>query len=126
MVKLIFPTLNIFFSSVPSITVTIINDNTSRIVGESYVLTCRVFGAENLHPTITYQWMKNGGQIVGTNFSTLSFTPVRLSDAANYSCMVTIVSSYLTASVTAVASQSVRIQSMYMQLSIIIQSILLY
>ena len=94
---------------------TIISDNTSGIAGEKYALTCRVFGAEKLHPFMTYKWMKNtsGSQVpVGANSSALSFSPVRLSDAANYSCMVTIASSYLTASITAMASQSVIIQSM--------------
>ena len=90
-----------------------ISDHTSGIAGESYALNCRVFGTENLDPSITYQWMKstNGGQMqVGTN-STLSLSPVRLSDAANYSCIITIASGCLINSITAMASQSVRIQS---------------
>ena len=48
---------------------------------------------------------------VGTNSSTLSFAPIQLSDAANYSCMVTIVSGYLTSGITAMVSQSVMVQS---------------
>ena len=91
-----------------------ISDNTSGIAGERYALTCRVLEAENLHPSITYQWTKNtsSGQIqVGTDSSTLSFTPVRLSDAANYFCTVAMTSDYLTSSITAMASQSVTVQS---------------
>ena len=73
-----------------------------------------MLGAVNLRPSITYQWIKNSssGQIhVGKNSSTLSFNPIRLSDAANYSCMVTIASGYLTSGITAMASQSVMVQS---------------
>ena len=67
--------------------------------GGSYQLTCGVSGTENLNPTTTYRWSKNSGsgQIqVGTNFDTLSFTPLRLADAASYICEVTISSNYLT------------------------------
>ena len=74
-----------------------------------------MLGAENLNPSITYQWTKNSGSgqihAVGTNSNTLSFTPFQLCDAANYSCTVTIVSGYLTAGITAMASQSVMVQS---------------
>ena len=41
----------------------------------------------------------------------LSFAPLRLSDAANYSCEVTISSNYLTTNIIAMASQSVATQS---------------
>ena len=105
------------FSSAPSISVQISN-STNGIAGENYDLICSVLGAENLSPSITYQWTKNSnGQIqVGTNSNTLSFTPVRLSDAANYSCTVAITLSYLSAGmITAMASQSVRIQSRFQE-----------
>ena len=93
-----------------------ISGNTSGIAGESYALNCGVLGTENLHPSITYQWNKNtsSGQVqVGTGSTTLSFTPVRLSDAVDYSCTVDIASDYLTSSITAMATQRVRIQSIY-------------
>ena len=101
----------LFSPQVPSISV-IVSDNTSGIAGESYALNCRVLGTENLHPSITYQWMKStssGLMQVGTN-STLSFRPIRLSDAANYSCIVIIASGYLVTSITAMASHSIRIK----------------
>ena len=90
-----------------------IDESTGESAGESLYLSCRVLGAKNLNPSITYQWIKNNssGQIkVGTH-AILSFTPVRLSDAASYSCAVTIASVYLTNNITAMASHSVRIQS---------------
>lgn len=64
-----------------------------------YSLTCVVSGAETLNPLITYQWTKNNGtqtQIpVGSNPSVLSFSPLRLSDAGEYTCQATISSPYL-------------------------------
>ena len=102
-----------FFFSAPSLSIQII-ESTSGIAGENFDLTCKILGTENLNPSVTYQWIKNNidGQVqVGTNSSTLSFTPVRLSDAANYSCMVTIASSYLTTSIITMAYQIIRIQS---------------
>ena len=79
-----------------------------------------MLGAENLNPSVTYRWTKSsdGRQIqVGTNSSTFSFAPVRLSDAANYSCVVAITSGYLTTSITATASLSVAVQSKFQNLN---------
>ena len=67
--------------------------------GEDYQLNCSVSGAENLNPTTTYRWIRNSGSgqtQVGANFNTLSFTPLRLADAASYVCEVIIHSSYIT------------------------------
>ena len=92
-----------------------ISDSVSAIApGKHFSLTCRVLGAENLNPSVTYQWIKNSGSnqiLVGTNSSILSFDPVRLSDAANYSCMATIISNFLLDNITEIVSWSVRIQS---------------
>ena len=68
-----------------------INTSGSPILGESgFTLTCCVFGAENLNPFITYQWIKNNGtetQIQdGSNPRTISFDPLRVSDAGRYTC----------------------------------------
>ena len=81
----------------PPVPVQISDGGVTPTAGENnYLLMCSVSGAENLNPTITYRWIKNSGTQVGTNSSNLSFTPLRLSDAANYVCEVTISSSYLT------------------------------
>ena len=82
--------------------------------GQSYQLTCSLSGAENLNPMIVFHWTKNSGSgqtQVGTNSNTLSFTPLRLSDAANYVCSVTIASNYLTGNIIAMSTQDVRVQS---------------
>ena len=81
-----------------------------------YSLTCGVSGAGNLNPTITYQWTKNNGtqtQIqVGANSGVLSFSPLRLSDAGQYTCQATISSPYLNDDIiTTTDSGNVTIQS---------------
>ena len=82
--------------------------------GENYQLACSVSGAENLNAVTTYSWTKNSGSgqtQVGVSSSTLSFTPLRLSDAASYVCEVTIRSSYLASDITAFTNSfSIRIQ----------------
>ena len=96
-----------------------INESTGGDIptaGEDYSLICSVLGAENLSPIITYQWRKNNDSyLIGTNSASLSFTPARISDAGtNYSCSVTIVSSYLTDIVVLVTtSHRTRIQSKF-------------
>lgn len=65
------------------------------MAGQNYEIICDVCGAENLNSTVTYHWIKNN-EIGNMNSKTLSFTPVRVSDAGtSYSCSATIVSSYL-------------------------------
>ena len=90
---------------------------TNLAVGQSYNLFCNVFGADSLHPTITYHWTKdNGTQTqVGTD-STLFFSLFRLSDAGYFACEVNVSSAYLDNVITAsnmtlltVQSESVKI-----------------
>ena len=106
------------FLSAPNIAIQITNSISGTIptVGEDYNLICSVLGAENLNPTITYRWTKNGDMlqsIIGSNSNILSLiAPIRVSDAGtNYSCFITIASSYLTGNITAMTSHTVRIQS---------------
>ena len=89
------------------------NLNTSLIVGQTgNTLTCGVSGAENLNLMIVYQWTRYNGttsEPVGNNTNTLSLSPLRLSDAGNYSCSIT--STLLNNPISATNSQSVMIQS---------------
>ena len=60
----------------------------------SYSLTCVVMATGTVYPSITYsyQWTKdNGNQTiqVGTD-RVLSFSPLRLSDAGQYTCQATV------------------------------------
>ena len=65
-----------------------------------FILSCSVRGlSKNLNPSITYIWTKNNGtqtQIqVGTDPNHLYFSPLKLSDAGQYSCQATVISPYL-------------------------------
>ena len=75
------------------------NLNAPLMVGQTgNSLTCDVTGADNLNPMITYQWTRNDGSTqtpVGTNSDTLTFSPLRLSNAGDYNCNVTISSTLL-------------------------------
>ena len=55
-----------------------------------YSLTCEVTIDESFN-SITYQWTKNNGTqtLVGTD-RVLSFSPLRLSDAGQYTCRATV------------------------------------
>ena len=83
--------------AVPTLLVEI-RSNGVILPGQDFSLNCMISGAESLNPILTYQWIKNnvtGRMQVGSNMSTLSFSSLRLSDAGQYSCQVTVSSRYL-------------------------------
>ena len=98
----------IFLTPGPSISVMVTADGALVLGQNGYMLICSVSGAENLNPTITYQWTRNNGTQtqVGTNSNTLSFSPLRLSDVGQYTCEVTISSSFLNSEITMDSSDS--------------------
>ena len=105
-----------FYFPAPTVSVQVTDSGATPTAGDYYQLTCSVSGDENLnHTTTTYRWTKNSGsgQLQVGASSTLSFTPLRLSDAASYVCEVIISSSYLTRDIVAmnVNPWDVRIQS---------------
>ena len=71
------------------------------MLGESgFTLTCNVSGADHLNPFIIYQWTKltqsTQTQIQnGSDSTTISFSPLRVSDVGRYTCQATIRSPYL-------------------------------
>ena len=99
--------------SAPPVSVQLSGGGATPTAGEDYQLTCNAAGSENLNPTTTYRWTRNSGSgqtQVGANSNILSFTPLRLADAASYVCGVTISSNYLLSDITATNSFDVRIQ----------------
>ena len=86
-------------------------------LGENFILTCTIVGAEDLHPVTTYQWTKNSDtnnviQTIKLNGSNvLSFHPLNYSDAGLYTCQVGINSTYLIKSLTFNDSSNITIQS---------------
>ncbi|QYM77876.1 immunoglobulin domain-containing protein [Horticoccus luteus] len=57
----------------------------SVVAGTHVALSVTAFGADPL----TYQWRKNDVDLPGATAATLAFTPVQMSDAGNYSVVVT-------------------------------------
>ena len=84
-------------------------------MGQSYSLTCGVTGAESVSPSITYQWTKNNGtqtQIQNDAANPrISFSPLRLSDAGQYTCQATVSSPYLSNDIAMMDTQDVTLQS---------------
>ena len=109
---LVFFLCSLFLPIVPSVEVEIRSNETTPTAGEDYQLICAVSGIENLNATISYQWTKNSNGLTqdNANTNTLSFTPIRLSNAANYVCMVTITSGYLNDNIVTMDSQEIRVQ----------------
>ena len=85
--------LFLLLSSDPNVTVTISNGGATPNAGQSYTLTCSVSGANNFNPA--YQWRKDSSTIDGETEPILSFTSLMLVDAGEYTCQVTVSSSYL-------------------------------
>lgn len=81
------------------------------IVGESFILTCSVHGAEKLSSNMTYQWTRIETHIISSMVSTLTFSPFKLSDAGNYICTVNISSEYLDNILSAHSSTQLNVES---------------
>ena len=80
---------------------------------DGYTLTCRVFVTDNVCTSITYQWTKNNVTTVQlqTVLNTLTFNPLRLSDAGLYTCYATITSLSFSSNVTVMGYHVLSIQS---------------
>ena len=83
-------------------------------MGQSYTLICNVQVTDYLCPFTSYQWTKSNGTItqleVEAEPNTLSFSPLRLSDAGQYTCLATIRSFRISSDVTVMGTHEVRIQ----------------
>ncbi|XP_064387176.1 uncharacterized protein LOC135335578 [Halichondria panicea] len=86
----------------PSITATVTSSG-PPMAGQSYTLTCTVTGGEALNPTISYQWFEGSSTrvMLPTTSVDLTFDPLHLSDAGQYSCDVIVSSPSLTSDLTA-------------------------
>ena len=87
------------------------------VAGQSYALHCNVAGTERFSAILSYKWTKNNGTLthVGFDSESLTFSPLRLSDAGQYICHVTASSDVTNEQVANTSSQSfeVSISSMY-------------
>ena len=81
------------------------------IAGERYTLVCTVHGAEKLSSNMTYQWTRIETHFISSMVSTLTFSPVKLSDAGNYMCTVSVSSDYLDTIISAHSSTQLTVGS---------------
>ena len=91
------------------------NSQKPPVAGQQYyTLSSRVFGIENLNPTVTnHQWTKNGVLLMNppsyNNY--YSITTLRLSDRGRYEYTLTITSNYLSGEYNISGFLNVTIQS---------------
>ena len=85
--KQIFIWLLWSWHSATSITVQITGSVATPALGQSYSLTCEVSGASG--PVSAYQWRRDDTVLSETG-PILSFSPLTLSDAGQYTCQVTV------------------------------------
>ncbi len=87
------------------------------MAGQSFSLTCSLSGGASLQPTLSYQWMREGGSLM-TSTATLNFDTLYLSDAGQYSCQVILTSSQLEGEHTVAAHYTVEFMSKSLRLYI--------
>ena len=97
---------------VPIISARISDGGKIATAGHSYTLTCSVTGTKDLNPAITYEWTKRNStqtNVVGS-YKTLTFSSLRLSDAGEFFCCVTVNSHHRNA-IGVTSSYHIQIQS---------------
>ena len=112
-------TMTVFIAhpTVPTLTigVSITSSPTAPFTaGQSYTLTCTaaVTGGETLSTTTTITWIHPSGSVTsGTGSSLdLSLNPLRVSDAGQYTCNVSVSSPFLTISQSATDMSTINVQ----------------
>ena len=86
----------------PPVPVQIEASRDNPVLGMMYTLT-RTVTADDV---TTYQWKKNGLILQGKTTKTLSFSPLRLSNAGRYTCGITVMDSPILSSGTDIVLQS--------------------
>ena len=76
-----------FNTTVPSVSILIDDKGINPVAGLNYSLTCKVLGIDTLNTTVTYTWRKDDAPLSEVG-PLLSFSPLRLSDAGQYSCAI--------------------------------------
>ena len=96
------------FIVAPPITVKVTSSlNAPLMVGQTgNSLLCNISGADNLNPTIAYQWTRDGVTVQGGSSNILNFSPLRLSLAGVYTCSATVTSNFLNSAIEVSASNN--------------------
>ena len=78
-----------FNTAVPSLSIQIVDNGTTPVAGLNYSLSCKLSGIDSSITSMTYEWRKDGS-LLSEMGTLLSFSPLRLSDAGQYSCTVSM------------------------------------
>ena len=105
------PLLN--FSAAPIVSTAIMSPTGPFTVGQSYTLTCtaNVAGVGTMSTT-TITWTHPNGSVTSVTGSSLnlSFNPLRVSDAGQYTCNVSVSSPFLTGPQSSVGTYTINVQ----------------
>ena len=72
------------------------SSSSSLTLGQTgFSLTCDVSGTNNLNPTLTYEWQRNGSVLSNQRERTLSLSPLSDSTVGEFVCKVTVDSTLL-------------------------------
>ena len=98
--------------------------------GQSYTLTCTatVTGGETLSTTTTITWIHPSGNVtLGTGSSlNLSFNPLRVSDAGQYTCKISVFSPFLNRAQNSTDTYTVIVQGKLLQLFPTLSTLFVY
>ena len=101
-------------SAVPTITASITTPTGLFIAGQSYTLTCTaaVNRAGTMSTTTTITWIHPSGSVTSWtgNSLHLSFDPLRVSDAGQYTCNVSVSSPFLTGTQSSTDTFTINVQ----------------
>ncbi len=93
------------------------------IEGQSYSLTCAIMGAESLPPSTVeymYRWNRNGNSSNLSSSPTLNFIPLTQNDDGTYTCTVTINSTLLNNTRTAMRGRTLTVTSKFVHRSVLL------
>ena len=94
----------------PTVAVTVSAGVATPMAGSMYSLTCSVTGTERLTDSTTnYQWFKNGEVVSGETMEILSFSSLSFSDAGEYTCQATVMSSLLSGPIIMSSTNAVEV-----------------
>ena len=88
--------MSVYTNHYPLVSLQVSDGGDSLTVGQNYTLTCHVSGAGSIQSLINYKWMKSSNSstvaksCILSNSSKLSFSPLKLSNAGNYSCQINV------------------------------------
>ena len=110
----LIPTPLLISSAAPIVSTSITSPTGPFIVGQSYSLTCtaNVTGGVTLSNTTTISWIHPNGSVTsGTGSSlNLSLNPLRVSDAGQYTCNVSVSSPFLNRALNSIGTLTISVQ----------------